>query len=254
MLKSIVRAVTAVRGRLRGVGGGERNPIIDNRRLWLAAQYREPGQPQKGEYTPQPYTQLAHALRTAGYFKEADDITHDKLELEHVTLAANRLSRWLWRSLVQIPFGYGLRWKRAALTFGIWLALGAGLTQFLAPLVVDTSAVSTVLSTGPGDELLTVIPVEPGATPPPGEASAKTAPGPVSEVPCDQRESFVYALDVMLPLLDLRQESRCKMSAEERDYGFAWRAGKALYAVAGWVVLSGLILTVSGVVRRQVEK
>jgi hypothetical protein len=58
----------------------------------------------------------------------------------------------------------------------------------------------------------------------------------------------------MVPVLDLRQEARCKISSADNPSAAFWRTMKGIYAVGGWIVVSGLILTVSGVVRRQVEK
>jgi len=62
---------------------------------------------------------------------------------------------------------------------------------------------------------------------------------------------LLYATDVFIPLIDLRQESRCSPSTEARA---SWlRYGKALYAVLGWVVTSMTILCVTGVLRRRSE-
>jgi hypothetical protein len=76
----------------------------------------------------------------------------------------------------------------------------------------------------------------------------------LEEVECaDHISRIMYPLDVMIPLLDLRQESRCQLSIKESWWVFDWGFVKGVYAVVGWLVLSGLILTLSGVVRRRVE-
>lgn len=68
----------------------------------------------------------------------------------------------------------------------------------------------------------------------------------------DHIDPPLYALDVLVPLLDLRQEQRCTVSA--LDGSWFWRVVKVMYAVLGWIVVTRLVLTASGVVRRQVEQ
>src|SRR5262249_55346436 len=73
---------------------------------------------------------------------------------------------------------------------------------------------------------------------------------PIEEVACGNRiNKYVYPLDVMLPLIDLGQESRCDISSTHTALGIA----KGGYQILGWIVTSCLILTVSGVVRRRIE-
>jgi len=76
--------------------------------------------------------------------------------------------------------------------------------------------------------------------------------GTLPELECgDQIETAVYAFDVFVPLLDLRQESKCEIS--ERGDAWGWRVAKGVYAIIGWYAISMFILTVSGVLRRNVE-
>jgi len=75
----------------------------------------------------------------------------------------------------------------------------------------------------------------------------------VKETRCgDQIEPALYALDVFVPLLDLREESKCAVSSE--DSAWAWRFAKSAYAILGWIVTSALIVALSGVVRRLFER
>jgi hypothetical protein len=270
----------------------QRDAWLELRHNWLRAQYETPERPEPTDYDPQPHQQLAKVLRNTGNFKAADDITHDKLELEHVVLSRHRVSRWFWR-FVQFFFGYGLRSDRAAATFAlVWILgvlvliglpwvmvastavftllllgyalrpkrdrrkLGLVLLNVVASVValsvfligghvgpplglmLDTSAVGSVVASQ-GDTNVVFVPVVP------------PVPAPKEEVPCGNLiNPFIYPLDVMIPLIDLRQETRCAVSIHQPVWGVA----KGFYAIAGWIVTSGLILTVSGVVRRQVEK
>ena len=68
----------------------------------------------------------------------------------------------------------------------------------------------------------------------------------------DEISEPLYALDVLIPLIDLRQENRCEIAAvppEERTARPFWGSErlwawlKALYAIAGWFLVSLAILT-----------
>lgn len=77
--------------------------------------------------------------------------------------------------------------------------------------------------------------------------------------PCDRDvSSLVYALDLFIPLIDLDQERRCTVRPAAPELGhddyFWWRFGKALYELLGWVITSLMILTISGVLRRDLER
>jgi hypothetical protein len=152
--------------------------------------------------------------------------------------------------LFQAPFGYGLKTGYALLTFVSLWVLGAALV-FLGTneisghiIKVDASSVGTQASeTTPGDPT-TVTPVV---------IPVVGVPGSPTEIPCrNQVDPLLYALDVMVPLLDFRQEQRCTVSSAPNAW--LWRFVKVGYAVVGWIVVSGLVLTASGFVRRQIER
>lgn len=77
--------------------------------------------------------------------------------------------------------------------------------------------------------------------------------------PCNLNvSSLLYALDVFLPLIDLDQERRCSvrdaLPDSDHDRYFWWRFFKVLYELLGWVVTSLVILTITGVLRRDLER
>jgi hypothetical protein len=156
-------------------------------------------------------------------------------------------SRLLKLLLLAWPFGYGLKVSRAAgFVFVLWVVGGvlafAGTSSVNghAALKIDTSSIGTVAGLSPN---------YPGAVLP---VVTETGTTGKDELDCvGQIDPMLYALDVMVPLLDLRQEQRCRPSAEPG----AWflRYLKVVYAVLGWIAISGLVLTGSGVVRRQIE-
>jgi hypothetical protein len=227
-----------------------RQRILD-RCEWLDAQYRT-NPPTSKDYRPQPYQQLAKVWRGSGDFEAADDIALQKFEVEKVRLTRSGLSRWkqirhrvsqpLWHWFIQVPFGFGLRPWRAFFTFMLfWFAGVAAMFALSGVLKIDASAVATVVaSTGSGQQVV---------------VQEQEIRSPQEEVACgDHISKVVYPLDVMIPLLDLRQEARCQLSINSGRWIFDWGLVKGIYAVLGWLVLSGLILTLSGVVRRRVEE
>ena len=88
-----------------------------------------------------------------------------------------------------------------------------------------------------------------------GGAARELAPDPrnaYGETWCgDQMDPVWYALDVMVPLLDLKHQDKCDVSG--RDDAWGWRFLKALYALLGAAVTSIYLLAISGVLKRRVE-
>ncbi|HEX9964624.1 MAG TPA: pentapeptide repeat-containing protein [Allosphingosinicella sp.] len=80
----------------------------------------------------------------------------------------------------------------------------------------------------------------------------------VEPSPCNlDVSSVLYAADVFIPVLDLDQESRCSIRHADphsgREYT-GWRFLKAIYELLGWIVTSLVILVLSGVMRRDLER
>ena len=72
----------------------------------------------------------------------------------------------------------------------------------------------------------------------------------VHEIACGNHISkLVYPIDVMIPFVNLGQESRCDFGPDQQG----WAIGKGLYALLGWILTGGVILSTSGLIRRQFE-
>ena len=61
---------------------------------------------------------------------------------------------------------------------------------------------------------------------------------------------MLYTLDLIVPAVDLHQVDRCDLS--DRG-GPLWSILKALATLIGWIVTSLTVLTLSGILRRQIE-
>jgi len=263
------------------------------RKHWLMLQYRY-YYPTTYEYTAQSYRQLAKVYHAQGQTEDALKITSLRLTIERKVKAKPCWKPFLF--LYGVFFDYGLSPARALTTLIIWLFLGWYSVSYMNQsnlLVADLVTTASVSSTSPisdnpaqqqfdieYDRNLTM------AVPFLDKDTSKT------QVPCgDSISPFVYALDVMIPLIDFRQEFRChirstsllkncstysglpEVKAEEDFWGWVWYETentwlllksdcaastiwlglKALYTILGWVISSLTFLTVTGILRRQAE-
>jgi hypothetical protein len=171
----------------------------------------------------------------------------------------------LFQMLFKFLFRYGLSAERALVVFSSCIAIGWIGVHFARHGRVDIAAAWSAETAGiglpPGAVLVRDVADEPAdaqASAPP--RSRIRAPATVAvPSPCDRDvSSLLYALDVFIPLVDLEQENRCKVRDAPRTSGddpyFIWRLGKALYELIGWLVTSLVILTISGVLRRDLER
>jgi hypothetical protein len=142
---------------------------------------------------------------------------------------------WTWPAILlgvgrlfDFTFGFGLKPRRALITFGICLFFGIIATSALDSL----RPVSRSAPAGEGDATRVQTAVEGCNTA--GDSFADRA---------------IYAFDVFVPLIDVREE--CAFVIDED----AWflRMAKAAYAALGWLVVSLMLLTFSGVLRRDIE-
>ena len=173
-------------------------------------------------------------------------------------------------------FGYGMRPLRAFMTFiaclGVgWLAADFAtdgrytiqrgwVTSALAPAIsIDAEEDWVPISVSDAYMPILEIDSEPAAiVAPTGPEEEEAAPMnldiPREAIPCgDEISPGLYAIDVFIPLLDLRQEVRCAPSTEDHVAAKIARWFKAFYAVLGWVVTTLLLLTVAGFIKRRIE-
>ncbi len=244
------------------------SPSWQLRMEWLGKQY-DRTRPTRSEYRPQPYEQVARVYRAQGDYDYATRVLIEKLRIERRLLrrfGPKRIGLWLLDRM----FGYGLFWTSALRTFilcwligwvGVqlanqghlnWPPVGSGERTVLSGitvqpvLVVDAAPVSTLAVSDEAAQAEQI----PTAT----EAVTQSTSGRfVKEIRCgDQIEPALYALDTFVPLLDLKQESKCTISSVESAW--RWRVAKSAYAILGWIVTSAVILAMSGIVRKHVER
>ncbi|MEO1609052.1 MAG: hypothetical protein AAFR90_06830 [Pseudomonadota bacterium] len=237
-------------------------------------------------FRSQPYQQAADAFAAIGLDADARRV---KLAQKRYVRKTGRIYRVPDRALFDITFGYGISPGRAVTTlfvafligwFGAWRANIGGM------LAVKVQPIEEIFSSQTS-------------------RSDMVATREVTSLPCGREiNNALYALDIFIPIVDLRQDSECEIPAEpipletliqsdapgaeetveftlpgflsvfgiptsfqvERkltpiDLGFIslaldktdfWRICRALYALAGWVLISLAILTFSGILNRRV--
>lgn len=265
-------AVATAETPVERLGRNHPEVVLERRCRWLMLQYSHRTYQDHGknnqlsanlnlnDFNPQPYEELAKALNSQGDFASANEILIYRSDmdnwLQHRS-SRHQISAWL-RALLFWAFSkwfaYGLKPSKALQTFGIALLIGwagvywanTGSPPFMASilpgepvLVVEAEPIAVALEDG-DERHMGMLVLQSGGT--------TSMLGDPKEVYCrDEIVDFLYAIDLFIPLLDLRQESECRIS----NSSVVWNTLKALYAALGWVFTSLTVLTVSGVLRRR---
>ena len=212
--------------RIRHHGGGD---LVTKRNAWLRRQFRD-GRPEASTFRPQPYEQLTRVLRNSGLTREADAIAVEKINMR---LAARVDTPWqrVFPRLLMLISDHGYSTSRAVLSFLFFVLLGAAMY---------TAAV------GMFDQ-----PFFPFEQPP--EATDYVLPFGLGEVSaplgCPGLDTLQYALDFALPVINLGQDTFCRF-VPEGPARWLWLTLHSLYGVLGACLSAVVILTLTGLLRR----
>lgn len=178
--------------------------IFKTRKQWLERQDND-------IFMPQPYEQLAKALKALGRRRGSRLALMEK-EREFRRKGRLRTFRWLWSHVLEATIGFGYApWRAFHWLIALWL-LG--------------SAIFGLAEAG-------------AAIAPSGLAG--TAPYPFMPL--------IYSLDTLLPFLDLKQESFW-LPVPAGVMGWATLVYLWLHILAGWFLLGMAFFALSGVVKR----
>ena len=185
------------------------------------------------------------------------------------------LAQWFFR----IGFRYGLSPGRALITFFSFVLMGWGAVDFARMGPYWDRPMSEIRQQSGGEldsryVLVLNVPYEP--TDPPGGEVDPTNINPNNQsipegrrirgravyaepAPCDLGvHSLLYTIDMFVPLINLHQRELCVVRdvppKESHDPFLVWRLGFMLYELFGWIVSSLMILTLSGLMRRDIER
>lgn len=225
--------------------------LARNRRAKARRQWLEDRVEPSGAFSPLPYVHLAKVFRNMGYEEDARSILRYKARREGQR--SNPASAFI--SLVYgWCFGYGYSTGRALATFLACWVVGGLATNYcnqIGMLGIDAAPVSSVL--GRLDQ----------------PAIPRGSNEALQKLPCgDAINPFLYALDIFVPVIDLRQAARCEPMAVNPpkvmprllglsipvDKPDTWRTARSFYAIMGWIVTALMVLTFSGVLQVKTDE
>jgi hypothetical protein len=214
----------ATYSRIRHVGGGD---LIEQSIGWLRRQYPD-GRPTKSSFRPQPYEQLSRVLRQHGQAREADAIAVEKIRMR---LAARVDKPWarIFPRLLMLISHHGYSTSRAVGSFIIFVLLGT--LMYASALFVFQQA---------------FVPVE---NPPEAVTYVFGIAKLATELGCPGLDPLHFALDAALPVIDLGQDLRCRFMPLGPFRGL-WLLLHSLYVIAGAALSAVVVLTLTGVLRR----
>lgn len=211
--------------RLRAQSGD----LVTRRIAWLRRQFPG-GQPTAALFRPQPYEALSRVLRAQGQSTEANAIAVEKIRMRLAARVDRPLARLFPRLLMLISH-HGYSSGRAVVSFLVFMVLGAAMysvalwkfDQAFLPIEADPVAVEYLLPLG-----LARVPAERG---------------------CPGLEIVQFTLDVALPVINLGQDSYCRFVPQGRAR-LLWSLLHSLFAIAGTALSAVVVLTLTGVLRR----
>ncbi len=172
---------------------------------------------------------------------------------------------WYWRPfswLFWVGFDYGLSPRRAFITLTlVWLIgwLGTSYANRTGLLLMSFMPSATVVVDGAAGPTPPHGPPASPATVEPGIALAPRGSA-VGSIACASSISeAIYALDLMIPIIDMRHDARCELTTASPGphawYRSAslWNWLKTAYTILGAIVVSLAVLTFSGVLNRHAQ-
>ena len=211
---------------LRSVTAGD---IVQQRIAWLRLQYPD-GKPTAATYRPQPYEELSRVLRRHGQAREADAIAVEKIRMRLAARVDRTWRRW-FPYLLMLVSHHGYSSSRAVLSFLIFVLLG---TAMYATALFGFNEPFVPYETDPA---------------PAEYAFAFDMFHRSAERGCPGLDPMHYALDVVLPVINLGQDNYCRF-APEGPWRWLWLLLHSFYAVAGTAMSAVVVLTLTGVLRR----
>ncbi len=213
---------------------------------------------QGGQFHPQPYQHLAKFYRESGHRYEAREILVAKeIEQRKATRKAIREGKARSESWVQpdvlatvnlamdmgsrLVAGYGYKPLRSLVWIAALVAIMMGLAQ-LTWNAGDFAPNSAVILTSPDWKAI----ADGSSENPAADWSGPAAPGKDYET----FYAFAYALDVVVPVLDLGQTDAWAPSPARGDWGYRLFYLQKMFVVLGWVVTAIAAAAISGMIRR----
>ena len=203
--------------------------MVEQSIRWLRRQFPN-GQPTRRRFRPQPYEQLTQVMRQHGQTREADAIAVEKIRMRLASGVDNRWARVFPRLLMLISH-HGYSTSRAVVSFLVFVLLGA--SMYAAALFGFNQP---------------FVPIENAPEPVTYEFAFGLAQHS-TELGCPGLDPLHFALDTALPVIDLGQDQICRFKPEG-TLRWLWLLLHSLYTVAGTALSAVVVLTLTGVLRR----
>ena len=211
------------------IGDLERGDVVSQRIRWLRLQFAN-RRPSAATFRPQPYEELTRVLRQHGLTREADAIAVEKIRMR----LASRVDRpWarIFPNLLMLAAHHGYSSSRAVLSFIIFVLLGA----VMYATALFGHGQTFVPTDGEPEPAMYSLPFD--------LARVDTQSG------CPGLDVLHYALDSALPVVDLAQDTRCQFTPVGPARRL-WLMLHSLYVIAGTALSAVVVLTLTGVLRR----
>ena len=237
------------------------------------------------EYKADTYATLYNVLKNNGLLRESNHILTEKLRIE------GRLMSWPL-SVINFIFewvcGFGLNPLRALVSFSLYAILisqfiaqadghlgglkldrthipeinsvEASVENILNPLGMAVSKSMNFIGFKPGVLVVQGAPVTQLESKSPKdseiandfyEVKSKHETGRTAQVRCGSRiNEMLYTMDMIIPAVEFNQTKKCDFAD---DSGMNWVIFKIFATLIGWFMTSITALTLSGIVRRQIE-
>jgi len=186
------------------------------RKDWLDRQAFRPR-----DFRPQPYEQLIKVLRAMGHDRDARQIAMEKQRALRRS-GGLKLHERLWNCFMGVTLGYGYQPWRAVVVLFMFLVLG-GIGAYCA--------------------------AERGIMVPAKERVYMAATYPPAPPDYPVLDPMIYSLDVLLPIVDLHQESYWLPSVN-KPYGALARWYMWLHIAVGWIFTTLAVAGFTGLVKK----
>ncbi|MFT4252161.1 MAG: hypothetical protein QM608_06740 [Caulobacter sp.] len=213
----------------------ERRNRAGSRLKWLELRYSR--RLRRDDFRPQPYEELARVLRLLGHGDDADEVAIAKRRMRTRSGAEGFLSS-LTSNFMGLVAKYGYSPARILATMALYVGLGAlAITALMQAGLIEFRSVEDAV------EATRYVALWPW--PLPGhEVSVAASPDG-----CPSLVAPLYALDLTLPILDLGQESACRLETSGTTGGLV-QAGRGLYQILGAILTAITVTTLTGLLRK----
>ncbi|MFK7879388.1 hypothetical protein [Roseobacter sp.] len=222
---------------------------------WLAK-----GDTWAGEFFPQPYTQLAKVLREMGHNSDASAVLAEREKLlyrdrfettwvlnngdpaDGIIITQKNYLTILWYYLLAWVVGYGYYPQRSVITLAVlWLtATAIGFMAWEEGSFAPNS--DPILLSAEWQDFAAL-------DPPANPAALWVAKGAQGQ-DWESFNSFAYAADLVIPIVDISQTTAWAPSNTRGFWGYHLWWSQWLFTLAGWLVTALGAAAITGIIRR----